>query len=100
MNKRSAVSVSAPNFLEPMKATLVASMPAGDWIYEVKFDGYRALALRSTDSAPHLNYVSGPQRLTSDLRALTGIDPAPPIRISSSAAESASTQEIGSNKTD
>ena len=21
-------------------------MPAGDWIYEVKFDGYRALALR------------------------------------------------------
>src|SRR5260370_42591754 len=29
-----------------MKAKLVASMPAGDWIYEIKFDGYRALALR------------------------------------------------------
>jgi hypothetical protein len=29
VNKRSAVSVSAPNFLEPMKAKLVASMPAG-----------------------------------------------------------------------
>ena len=22
-------------------------MPSGDWIYEIKFDGYRALALRS-----------------------------------------------------
>jgi DNA ligase D-like protein (predicted ligase) len=35
-----------PDFVEPMKAQLVASMPAGDWIYEIKFDGYRALALR------------------------------------------------------
>jgi len=34
-----------PEFVEPMKAKLVASMPVGDWIYEVKFDGYRALAL-------------------------------------------------------
>jgi bifunctional non-homologous end joining protein LigD len=29
-----------------MKATLVDSMPAGAWLYELKFDGYRALALR------------------------------------------------------
>jgi len=29
-----------------MKAKLVDSMPVGDWIYEIKFDGYRALALR------------------------------------------------------
>ena len=29
-----------------MKAKLVDSMPSGDWIYEIKFDGYRALALR------------------------------------------------------
>jgi bifunctional non-homologous end joining protein LigD len=28
-----------------MKAKLVESMPTGDWIYEIKFDGYRALAL-------------------------------------------------------
>jgi ATP-dependent DNA ligase len=27
-----------------MQAKLVASMPAGDWIYEVKFDGYRGRA--------------------------------------------------------
>jgi bifunctional non-homologous end joining protein LigD len=30
-----------------MKAKLVGSMPSGDWIYEIKFDGYRAMALRS-----------------------------------------------------
>src|ERR1700675_1108490 len=35
-----------PGFLEPMKAKLVNSILPGDWIYEVKFDGYRALALR------------------------------------------------------
>ena len=36
-----------PDFVEPMKAKLVGSMPSGgDWIYEIKFDGYRALALR------------------------------------------------------
>ena len=29
-----------------MKAQLVSSMPAGEWLYEIKFDGYRALALR------------------------------------------------------
>src|ERR1700692_4807307 len=36
-----------PDFVEPMKAKLVDSMPSGDWIYEIKFDGYRALALRA-----------------------------------------------------
>ena len=33
-------------FIEPMKARLVASPPAGDWIYEIKFDGFRAMALK------------------------------------------------------
>jgi bifunctional non-homologous end joining protein LigD len=35
-----------PDFVEPMKAKLVDSVPSGDWIYEIKFDGYRAIALR------------------------------------------------------
>jgi bifunctional non-homologous end joining protein LigD len=35
-----------PDFVEPMKAQLVDSTQPGDWIYEIKFDGYRALALR------------------------------------------------------
>ncbi len=29
-----------------MKAQLVDSVRPGDWLYEIKFDGYRALALR------------------------------------------------------
>ena len=31
-----------------MKAKLVYSVPSVDWIYVVKFDGYRALALRGS----------------------------------------------------
>jgi len=46
MSKRSVSSTRVPDFLEPMKAKLVGPAPAGDRIYEVKFDGFRALALR------------------------------------------------------
>jgi len=35
-----------PDFIEPMKALLVDAPPAGDWIYEIKFDGFRAMAFR------------------------------------------------------
>jgi quinol monooxygenase YgiN len=42
----SAIFASLPDFVEPMKAKLVDSMPSGNWIYEIKFDGYRGLAMR------------------------------------------------------
>jgi bifunctional non-homologous end joining protein LigD len=35
------------SFIEPMKALPVERLPEGDWLYEVKFDGYRALAFKS-----------------------------------------------------
>jgi bifunctional non-homologous end joining protein LigD len=35
-----------PEFAEPMKAKLADSVPSGNWIFEIKFDGFRALALR------------------------------------------------------
>ena len=36
------------SFIEPMQCKLVEKLPEGDgWQYEVKFDGYRALAIRS-----------------------------------------------------
>jgi bifunctional non-homologous end joining protein LigD len=39
-----------PEFVEPMKALLVKTLPRGsDWIYELKFDGVRALAIRRKD---------------------------------------------------
>jgi len=34
-------------FFEPMLAKLVKTAPAGDWQYEIKYDGFRALAFRS-----------------------------------------------------
>lgn len=37
--------VKLPAFVEPQLATLVDAVPArGDWLYEMKFDGYRAVA--------------------------------------------------------
>jgi bifunctional non-homologous end joining protein LigD len=47
---RSATPAALPDFVEPMQAKLVTSAPAGDWIYEVKFDGYRALAIRGSET--------------------------------------------------
>jgi bifunctional non-homologous end joining protein LigD len=38
---------SSFSFIEPMLALSVPDLPAGDWIYEVKFDGYRALAFKT-----------------------------------------------------
>ncbi len=39
-----AVAVRLPNFIEPELTTLIDAVPEGDeWIYEIKFDGYRAL---------------------------------------------------------
>jgi bifunctional non-homologous end joining protein LigD len=39
-----AIRAPLPSKLEPQLATLVASAPAGDWIVETKFDGYRLMA--------------------------------------------------------
>jgi bifunctional non-homologous end joining protein LigD len=38
---------STLSFIEPMLALRAADLPVGNWIYELKFDGYRALALKS-----------------------------------------------------
>ena len=44
-----ALPAARAAFIEPMRATLVAALPDGDpWQYEVKFDGYRALAVTTT----------------------------------------------------
>jgi bifunctional non-homologous end joining protein LigD len=45
-----------PKFIEPMKATLVEEPPStGEWEYELKFDGYRALALKTESSVQLLS---------------------------------------------
>jgi bifunctional non-homologous end joining protein LigD len=43
-----ALPSAKPHFVEPMKAKLVDKPPAtGDWIYELKFDGIRLIAVRA-----------------------------------------------------
>lgn len=40
-------AVPIPEFVEPMQALLVTGAPrGGGWLYEIKFDGFRALALK------------------------------------------------------
>jgi bifunctional non-homologous end joining protein LigD len=46
MKSRSPRSTAALAFVEPMKARLVERPLPGDWIYEIKLDGFRALALK------------------------------------------------------
>ena len=36
-----------PAFQEPMMAKLATAPPPGQWLYEIKFDGWRALALKA-----------------------------------------------------
>jgi bifunctional non-homologous end joining protein LigD len=57
--------VPAPHFIKPMKATAVTELPEGDeWLYEVKWDGYRALALTHGDDVRLLSLKE--KNLTSD----------------------------------
>lgn len=35
-----------PKFIEPMKARTQEAAPPGEWLYEVKFDGFRAVAYK------------------------------------------------------
>lgn len=42
-------------FFEPMMAKLLKEPPAGDWLYEIKFDGYRALAFIGKDGVEVLS---------------------------------------------
>jgi bifunctional non-homologous end joining protein LigD len=58
-------SVRSPEFVKPMKATAVIEMPEeGDWIYEIKWDGYRALGLKDGDDVRLLSLKE--KNLSSD----------------------------------
>jgi bifunctional non-homologous end joining protein LigD len=48
---RKVKAAPLPEFVEPMKAKLAAAAPRGDWSYEIKFDGWRALALKGGSQA-------------------------------------------------
>ncbi|HZE12461.1 MAG TPA: non-homologous end-joining DNA ligase, partial [Chthoniobacterales bacterium] len=59
----------APRFVRPMKATAVTELPAeGEWIYEIKWDGYRALGMKHGGDVRLLSLKE--KNLTSDFPAL------------------------------
>jgi bifunctional non-homologous end joining protein LigD len=46
--RRSGATIPLPPFVRPMMAVLVDSAPRGEWVYEIKFDGFRAIALKGS----------------------------------------------------
>lgn len=55
---------AAPGFIPPMQCKLVDRLPAGDqWAYELKLDGYRALAIKN---------ASGVKLISRNKKDLTG----------------------------
>ena len=51
--KRNALrshAIVAPRFVEPMQCKAVTKLPSGnDWTFEIKFDGYRCIAVKNDD---------------------------------------------------
>jgi bifunctional non-homologous end joining protein LigD len=47
---RAKISPPFPNFIQPMKARLAGHAPVGDWLYEIKLDGFRTLAFKNESS--------------------------------------------------
>ena len=69
---------AAPNFsfIEPMKALPVRELPVGNWVYELKFDGYRALAFKAGKevrlvSRNQVNFGNDYPQLIDALKLLT-----------------------------
>jgi bifunctional non-homologous end joining protein LigD len=64
------------DFIEPMKALPVTDLPVGDWLYELKFDGYRPLALKAGKevrliSRNRTNFDNDYLQLIDTLKSLT-----------------------------
>ena len=64
-----------PDFIEPMKAQLHEGAPQGRWIYEIKFDGFRALGFKKGNSARLLsrNEKDFSEKFPEVLQAVEGI---------------------------
>jgi bifunctional non-homologous end joining protein LigD len=63
-------------FIEPMMSLRAGHLPVGNWIYELKFDGYRALAFKADKdvrlvSRNRTNFNKDYPQLVDSLRLLT-----------------------------
>jgi bifunctional non-homologous end joining protein LigD len=70
-------SASKFSFIEPTKALPVRDLPTGDWLHEMKFDGYRALAFKAGKevrlvSRNRIDLANYHSRIVDSLKLLTG----------------------------
>ncbi|RXU14742.1 DNA ligase D, partial [Pseudomonas syringae] len=72
---RRKAKAAFPDTLSPQLATLVEAPPAGDWLYEIKFDGYRMLTRIQGDDVRLLtrNGHDWTERLPELVKALKGM---------------------------
>ncbi|AZE72853.1 ATP-dependent DNA ligase, LigD [Pseudomonas synxantha] len=73
--KPKKTTAALPDQFSPQLATLVDRAPAGDWLYEIKFDGYRMLA-RIRDGEVRLFTRNGndwTERLPRQVKALQAL---------------------------
>ncbi|MGA8654984.1 MAG: hypothetical protein WB586_02455 [Chthoniobacterales bacterium] len=52
------------NFVGPMMALRVRDLPTGNWLYELKFDGYRALAF---NAGKEVRLISATERFSATI---------------------------------
>ena len=64
------ISARRPSFIAPMQALRVAELPDGDWLYEVKLDGYRALAFKEVRLISRNNKPLNYRQLLDSLKLL------------------------------
>jgi bifunctional non-homologous end joining protein LigD len=76
VEEKAKSTVHTPQFIRPMKALLTNKLPSGSaWLYEVKWDGYRALAAKQGDtvrllSPKNKNLNSGFPRIVEAVRGV------------------------------
>jgi bifunctional non-homologous end joining protein LigD len=73
--KEKSAARPVPRFVEPMKAKLAAAPPTGKWLYEIKFDGWRALALKGGSSVQLFsrNHKDLSEKFPEVVKAVTGL---------------------------
>ncbi len=66
---------AVPAYIAPMKPLLVNSLPkpAADWLYEIKFDGYRALALKGGEGVELRSASDKPLKFPEVAAAVAGL---------------------------
>jgi ATP-dependent DNA ligase len=76
-NRKGRAAPAAGHFIEPMACLAVASVPAGPaWEYELKFDGYRAVAFK-THNRVHLMSRNGKDSAQRYSALVSTLEPLP-----------------------